>query len=106
MQVLQVGIHQKMSDRTRQDPQHQFLSTGPGGRTNKAKSLFAVALDDLTYEASNTANKATIIKETNTSSAMRSAGENGFPRQGRCIDPTRPLPRALRLPTRLNRKEY
>jgi thimet oligopeptidase len=35
-----------------------------------------VALDDLTYEASNVANKATIIKETNTNSAMRTAGEN------------------------------
>jgi thimet oligopeptidase len=35
-----------------------------------------VALDDLTYEASLAANRATIIKETNTSEAMRTAGEN------------------------------
>jgi thimet oligopeptidase len=34
------------------------------------------ALDDLTYEASNAANRATIIKETNTNAAMRSAAEN------------------------------
>jgi len=35
-----------------------------------------VALDDLTYEASIAANKASIIKETNTSEAMRTAAEN------------------------------
>jgi hypothetical protein len=35
-----------------------------------------VALDDLTYEASIAANKATIIKETNTSETMRNAAEN------------------------------
>jgi thimet oligopeptidase len=35
-----------------------------------------VALDDLTYQASLAANRATIIKETNTSEAMRTAGEN------------------------------
>ncbi len=35
-----------------------------------------VALDDLTYEASIAANKATIIKETNTSETMRTAVEN------------------------------
>src|SRR5213595_4027997 len=35
-----------------------------------------VALDDLTYEASNAVNKATIIKETNTNAAMRTAAEN------------------------------
>ena len=34
------------------------------------------ALDDLTYEAINAANRATIIKETNTNAAMRSAAEN------------------------------
>ena len=34
-----------------------------------------VALDDLGYEAYNAANKATIIKETNTNEAMRTAGE-------------------------------
>jgi thimet oligopeptidase len=35
-----------------------------------------VALDDLTYQAGLAANKATLIKETNTNSAMRSAAEN------------------------------
>src|SRR5437588_2043284 len=35
-----------------------------------------VALDDLTYQAGKTANRATIIKETNTSEAMRTAAEN------------------------------
>ncbi|HEX7515882.1 MAG TPA: hypothetical protein VF345_01205, partial [Chthoniobacterales bacterium] len=35
-----------------------------------------VALDDLGYQARLTANKATIIKETNTSAAMRTAAEN------------------------------
>ena len=35
-----------------------------------------VALDDLTYQAGIAANKATIIKETNTDPAMRSAAEN------------------------------
>ena len=35
-----------------------------------------VALDDLTYQAGNAANKATIIKETNTNPAMRTAAEN------------------------------
>src|SRR5436189_2093560 len=35
-----------------------------------------VALDDLTYEAGLAANRATIIKETNTNPAMRSAAEN------------------------------
>jgi Zn-dependent oligopeptidase len=35
-----------------------------------------VALDDATYQAGLAANKATIIKETNTNPAMRSAGEN------------------------------
>src|SRR5881227_3872028 len=35
-----------------------------------------VALDDATYEAGLAANKATIIKETNTNPAMRTAGEN------------------------------
>ena len=35
-----------------------------------------VALDDVTYRASLAANKATIIKETNTNPAMRTAGEN------------------------------
>jgi thimet oligopeptidase len=35
-----------------------------------------VALDDLGYEASLAANKANLIKETNTNEAMRTAGEN------------------------------
>src|SRR5213595_4283708 len=35
-----------------------------------------VALDDLTYEAGLAANRATIIKETNTNPEMRVAGEN------------------------------
>src|SRR6266478_3038927 len=35
-----------------------------------------VALDDLTYEAGLAANRATIIKETNTNPAMRTAAEN------------------------------
>jgi Zn-dependent oligopeptidase len=35
-----------------------------------------VALDDLTYKANLAANKATIIKETNTNEKMRTAGEN------------------------------
>ena len=35
-----------------------------------------VALDDLGYEAANAANKATIIKESNTNPAMRTAAEN------------------------------
>src|SRR5436189_75528 len=35
-----------------------------------------VALDDLTYEAGLAANRATIIKETNTNPEMRAAGEN------------------------------
>ena len=35
-----------------------------------------VALDDLTYPVSVAANKATIIKQTNTNAAMRAAGEN------------------------------
>jgi thimet oligopeptidase len=35
-----------------------------------------VALDDVGYEAANAANKATIIKETNTNPTMRTAAEN------------------------------
>ena len=49
------------------------------GAQDLAKVTFkstVVALDDLTYEASNAANKATIIKETNTNAAMRTAAEN------------------------------
>jgi thimet oligopeptidase len=49
------------------------------GKQDLAKVTFKstiVALDDLGYQAHITANKATIIKETNTSAAMRTAGEN------------------------------
>ena len=49
------------------------------GAQDLAKVTFkstVVALDDLTYEASNAVNKATIIKETNTNAAMRTAAEN------------------------------
>src|SRR5437016_10958986 len=35
-----------------------------------------VALDDLTYQAGNAANKAVIIKESNTNEKMRAAAEN------------------------------
>src|SRR6516165_9309653 len=35
-----------------------------------------VALDDLTWQAANAANKAVIIKESNTDEKMRTAGEN------------------------------
>src|SRR6266404_5166198 len=35
-----------------------------------------VALDDLSYAANLEANKATVIKETNTNAAMRTAAEN------------------------------
>ncbi len=35
-----------------------------------------VALDDVTYEASLAANRATLVKETNTNPAMRTAAEN------------------------------
>jgi len=35
-----------------------------------------VALDDVTYEASLAANRATLIKETNTNPVMRTAAEN------------------------------
>src|SRR5437764_864424 len=49
------------------------------GAQDPAKVTFkstVVALDDLTYQGGLAANKATIIKETNTNSAMRSAAEN------------------------------
>ena len=45
----------------------------PGKVTFKST---VVALDDVTYEASLAANRATIIKETNTNPAMRTAAEN------------------------------
>src|SRR5262252_450302 len=49
------------------------------GAQDLAKVTFkstVVALDDVTYQASLAADKATIIKETNTNSAMRTAAEN------------------------------
>jgi oligopeptidase A len=49
------------------------------GAQDLAKVTFkstVVALDDLTYQANNAANRATIIKETNTNAAMRTAAEN------------------------------
>jgi len=49
------------------------------GKQDFSKVTFkttVVALDDLTYEAGNAGNKAVIIKETNTSPAMRTAAEN------------------------------
>src|SRR5246127_3721728 len=45
----------------------------PGKATFKST---VVALDDVTYEAGLAANRATIIKETNTKPAMRTAAEN------------------------------
>src|SRR5438094_463419 len=51
------------------------------GAHDPAKVTFkstVVALDDLTYEASNAANRATIIKEANTNPAMRTAAENAI----------------------------
>src|SRR6478672_4989098 len=49
------------------------------GAQDPAKVTFkstVVALDDLAYQAGIAANKATIIKETNTNPAMRTAAEN------------------------------
>jgi thimet oligopeptidase len=49
------------------------------GAQDPSKATFkstVVALDDVTYEASLAANRATIIKETNTNPAMRTAAEN------------------------------
>jgi len=49
------------------------------GAQDSSKVTFkstVVALDDLTYEASLAANRATLIKETNTNPAMRTAAEN------------------------------
>ena len=51
----------------------QIGAQDPGKVTFKSA---VVALDDLTYQAGLAANKATIIKETNTNPAMRSAAEN------------------------------
>jgi len=49
------------------------------GAQDSSKATFkstVVALDDLTWEAANAANKAVIIKESNTDEKMRTAGEN------------------------------
>jgi thimet oligopeptidase len=49
------------------------------GAQDLSKATFkstVVALDDVTYDASLAANRATIIKETNTNAAMRAAAEN------------------------------
>src|SRR3954447_11090875 len=49
------------------------------GAQDPSKATFkstVVALDDVTYEASLAANRATLIKETNTNPEMRAAGEN------------------------------
>src|SRR5204863_7699652 len=49
------------------------------GSQDEKKATFkstVVALDDLIYEAGLAANRATIIKETNTNPEMRAAGEN------------------------------
>src|SRR4030095_7495785 len=51
----------------------QIGAQHPGEATFKST---VVALDDVTYEASLAANRATIIKETNTNPAMRTAAEN------------------------------
>src|SRR6266513_3110452 len=51
----------------------QIGAQDPGKVTFKST---VVALDDLTYQAAIAANRATIIKETNTNPAMRSAAEN------------------------------
>ena len=51
----------------------QIGGQDPGKVTFKST---VVALDDVTYEASLAANRATLIKETNTNPAMRTAGEN------------------------------
>jgi oligopeptidase A len=51
----------------------QIGAQGPGKVTFKST---VVALDDATYEASLAANRATLIKETNTNPAMRTAAQN------------------------------
>src|SRR5436309_3243033 len=51
----------------------QIGAQDPGKVTFKST---VVALDDITYQAGIAANRATIIKETNTNPAMRSAAEN------------------------------
>src|SRR3954464_2851247 len=55
------------------------VALGQIGAQDLGKVTFkstVVALDDATYQASLAANKATIIKETNTNPAMRTAAEN------------------------------
>ena len=51
----------------------QIGAQDPGKVTFKST---VAALDDVTYEASLAANRATLIKETNTNPAMRNAAEN------------------------------
>src|SRR4029434_5067184 len=51
----------------------QIGAQDPGKVTFKSTEA---ALDDVTYEASLAANRATLIKETNTNPAMRTAAEN------------------------------
>src|SRR5947207_2288939 len=51
----------------------QIGAQDPGKVTFKSTIL---ALDDLTYQAGNAANKAVIIKESNTNEKMRTAAEN------------------------------
>src|SRR5438874_11727035 len=52
---------------------NQIGAQDPGKVTFKST---VVALDDVTYQAGLAANKATLIKETNTNPAMRTAAEN------------------------------
>src|SRR5438034_6835409 len=52
---------------------NQIGAQDPGKVTFKST---VVALDDVTYEASLAANRATLIKETNTNPVMRTAAEN------------------------------
>ena len=51
----------------------QIAAQDPAKATFKST---VIALDDVTYEASLAANRATIVKEANTNPAMRSAAEN------------------------------
>src|SRR5215467_5595024 len=53
----------------------QIGAQDPGKATFKSS---VVALDDVTYEASLPANRATIMKETNTNPAIRTAAENAI----------------------------
>jgi len=49
---------------------------GAQDRSQASFKSTVVALDDVTYEASLAANRATLIKETNTNPALRTAAEN------------------------------